>query len=142
MSLQTVGFTEDEQLVKVFDNLPSTKDKLFLKANDWMIRTFNSAESVIQHSDKEDGVIIGKYLMHGTLSHGGPYSAAADTRVYAIIDIRVKDQKARIEIRPQDWKYDSSGMTVYNYSKQDAIADIQRLVDSFYNSLQKKDVEF
>jgi len=141
-SMQPVTFTESEYVVKVFEDVKGTKEQLYLKANDWMIKTFNDATSVIQHSDKEEGVIIGKYLMNGKV-HSGAYGTTLDTRVYAIIDIRVKDQKARIEIKPQDkWEYDSSGMTIYDYSKQKAIADMQKLIESFYQALQKKDVEF
>lgn len=135
-----VHFNDDENFVEVLDT-PGTKNELFLKANDWMIETFNSAESVIQHSDKEEGVIIGKYLMHGGLS-SGLYGATTDTRVYAIIDIRVKDNKVRFEVKPQDWYYDSSGLTVYQFSKQDAIAAMTRLADSFKKGMAKEKIEF
>ena len=134
-----ISFTEDERFIEVID-VPGSKNELYLKANDWMIQTFNSAESVIQHSDKEEGVVIGKYLMHGSVSSG--VYGAADTRVYAIIDIRVKDDRARLEIKPLDWYYDASGMTVYQFSKQDAINAINRLSDSFYKGLTKESVEF
>lgn len=106
-----------------------------------MIETFNSAESVIQLSDKEEGVIIGKYLMYGTISPG-IYGTTNDTRVYAIIDIRVKDNKARFEVKPQEWYYDSSEMTVYQFSKQDAINAITRLADSFDKGMTVEAVEF
>jgi hypothetical protein len=49
----------------------NTKNKLYLKANDWMISTFGNAESVIQFSDKDAGVITGKYLMGKSLIRVG-----------------------------------------------------------------------
>lgn len=137
----SVIFTEDQNHVEVFEDITGTKSQLFLKANNWMIEIFNDAESVIQHSDKEEGAIIGKFKMHGT-TQSSMYGTA-DSRVYAIIDIRVKDNKARIEIKPQGrWQYDSSGMSIYNYSKQDAIQDMKGLAQSFYEALKKPSVEF
>lgn len=137
-----IQFHEDEHLVEIFEDLKASQDELYLKANSWMIETFKDAESVIQHSDKEEGAIIGKYLMSGGLS-SGMYGSTVDTRIYAIIDIRVRDDKTRIEIKPQDsWHYDASGMTVYNFSKDDAKREMVRLAESFYNSIMKESVDF
>jgi hypothetical protein len=128
---QTVTFSESENVIKVYDNLSGTQDQLYLRSHEWMIATFNSAESVIQHADKAEGVIIGKYLMHGEMRTS--QYGTADSRVYAIIDVRVKEGKARIEIKPQgSWQYDEGGMTIYNYSKSQAIADAQKIADNFY----------
>ena len=44
-------------------NLEGKKSKLYVMANEWMVQAFNNAESVIQFQDKEEGVIIGKYLL-------------------------------------------------------------------------------
>jgi hypothetical protein len=136
-----ITFTEAEHLAEVYDDVPGSQDQLYLKANSWMIATFNNAESVVQHNDKDAGVIIGKYLMSGGTS--ASMYGTVDTRVYAIIDIRVKDDKARIEIKPQgSWAYDASGMTVYNYSKEDAKRDMVKLSNSFHDALLKDDVDF
>lgn len=139
-----VKFSEQEYHKEVFEDVTGTQAELFLKANAWMVETFNNAESVIQHSDKEAGAIIGKYLMYGSVSTGsGLYATTNDSRVYAIIDIRVKDNKARIEIKPQgEWQYDESGMTPYGYSKQDAINEMKTLAGSFHKALLKKESEF
>lgn len=136
-----IQFNEEENLVQVFEDTEGTKDQLYLKANNWVIETFNNAESVIQHSDKEEGVIIGKYLMSG-LVQGNMY-ATADSRVYAIIDIRVKENKARVEIKPQgQWRYDASGMTIFNYSKEEAKEEMRQLAHSLHDALLKNAVEF
>jgi len=136
-----ITFNESEYMVKTYDSLAGNKDQLFLKANGWMIKTFTNAASVIQHSDKEDGVIIGKYLMGGQLSTS--MYGSADSRVFAIIDVRVKDQKARIEIKPQGpWQYDNSGMTIFNYSKEQAISDMKLLTKSFHKALSEKTIDF
>jgi hypothetical protein len=136
-----VTMTENDYYVQVFEDVIGSKSDLFLKSHNWMVEVFNDAESVVQHSDKEEGVIIGKFKMYGTTSSS--MYGTADSRIYAIIDIRVKDNKARIEIKPQGrWNYDSSGMTIYNYSKQDAINDMKKLADDFHQALKKPGVEF
>lgn len=137
-----ITFKEDEYVSKIFEDTPGTKDELFLKANRWMVAAFNNAESVIQHSDKVEGVIIGKYLMSGTIS-SGYMGVVTDTRVYAIVEIRVKDSKAKIDIKPQgSWRYDDSGMSVYDYSKEKAIKDMNTLANSFHQSLLKQEADF
>ena len=141
VTYQTVSM-QDKPFVMVYDNLEGSKDQLFLKANEWLVRTFTSSNDVIEYSDKEEGVLIGKYLFHGELVTG-LYGSSVDTRVYAKIDIRVKDSKARISIEPLgSWKYDSSGMTIFNYSEDDAMEDMQNLAASFYEALLRKGVEF
>lgn len=135
ITYQTVQFNEPFQ--KTWDNLNESKETLFVKSNNWMIQTFNDAESVIQFSDKEEGVITGKYLMFGNIVRGS-YGASADTRVYAIIKIQVKDNKARITITPaNEWKYDKSGMTIYTYAPEQARQDMSNLALLFYAELNK-----
>lgn len=135
-----VQFTEEENLIQVFDDLPGTKSELFLKANNWMVETFNIAESVIQHSDKEEGAIIGKYLMYGsTIS---TQYGTIDSRVFAVIDIRVKDNKARLEIKPQGKWYNGGWTGVYNFSKADAILEMEKLTESLYNEFMKENIDF
>lgn len=76
------------------------KDTNFIKANEWMVEQFNNAESVIQFADKEAGIIKGKYLMkEGFYQPRSQYTAEVKTPpTYAVITLRVKDNKARIEI--------------------------------------------
>jgi len=138
MSYQAVSFTEEEYYTEVFTDLPDSKTMLYTKSHDWMITSFNNAESVIQHQDKEEGIIMGKYLLNGRYAVGA-YGTSTDTRIYAKIDIQVKEHKARIIIQPLgQWKYDTSGMTIYDYSKEMAIADMKSLADDFFNFIQKK----
>jgi len=76
------------------------KDTNFIKANEWMVENFNNAESVIQFTDKEAGIIKGKYLMKaGFYQPKSQYSSEIKTEAtYAIITLRVRDNKAKIEI--------------------------------------------
>jgi len=74
-----------EPYSEVFENLPGTKDELFVKANEWMVKTFTSAESVIEYSDKEAGALMGKYLMYHKTEAGMYGETTID--VFATIDI-------------------------------------------------------
>lgn len=132
----------EEPFIKVYDDLEASQNELFLKANEWMVATFKDAESVIQYSDKEEGTLLGKYLMFGEIRQG-LYNVTTDTRIYAKIDIRVKDNKARISIEPMEpWKYDPSGMTIYGFSKEDAIAEMEALANNLHNALKSEKIEF
>lgn len=134
---QIVTFSPEE-FVKVYSELEGTQNDLFLKANDWMIKNFVDATSVIQHSDKEDGVLIGKYLLYGSYIPG---MYAVDSRIYAIIDIRVKDGRARIHIQPDNYSY-TQGMIGEPFTKEKATAAMNALAQSFYDSLHTQKVEF
>ena len=88
---------------KIIDIPNESKDNLFITANDWMVSTFNNAESVIQFSDKSEGTIIGKYLLSGTVYT--LYGSTNDTRLFAKITVQVKDNKARILVIPTSKAY-------------------------------------
>lgn len=127
---------EKDAFVRVYENLPGNQDDLYLKANEWMVSAFNNAESVIQHSDKEEGVLIGKYLMFGALTTG---MYGIDSRVFSIIDIRVKDGRARLSIQPDNYTYYD---TQYAYTKEKALATMEELASSFEKSLKSEKVDF
>lgn len=135
----------DEPVTKVYTDLTDNQDDLFVKANDWMISVFNDASSVIQFSDKDKGTLIGKYLMSGEkkTSSFGYTSTSVDTRVYAKIDVRVKDNRARISIEPMDsWEYDESGVTIYDYSEKDFYKDMDRLTADFEKAIKADKIDF
>ena len=137
--------TIDEPTIKGYTDLVDSQDDLFIKANDWMISMFVDASSVIEFSDKEGGVLIGKYLMSGEIRTGYSFYATAtvDSRVYAKIDIRVRDGRARISIEPiGSWKYDDSGLTIYNYSKENFYQDMDKMMLSFENAIKAETIEF
>lgn len=83
--------------------ISSTKGKndLFIIANSWMVETFNNATNVIQFSDKEAGMIKGRYLMGGSISSASTYVPEIDRRVFAIITVQVRDSLTKITIAPQ-----------------------------------------
>jgi hypothetical protein len=123
----------DEPYIKIYSNLPGSKNDLFVRANIWFVTTFNDAKSVIQFSDKEKGVILGKFILHPGIT---------ETEVNAVIEIRVKDEKAKISIVTNSWKYDKSGSSLYRYSVENAVNDIQYFCISFQEAMNKKEIDF
>lgn len=82
---------EDARVVEVV-NLPNlAQDDIFVRSNSWMVDQFTSAKSVVQFSDKEAGLIKGKYVFD---TQDGPYIV----RVKSVITIETKDEKARITL--------------------------------------------
>ena len=45
----------------------TNKNSNFIKANEWMVQSFNDAKSVIQFKDKEAGIFKGKYPIKSDL---------------------------------------------------------------------------
>lgn len=60
-SCTTIKPSEVKGVTKVVEVSGASKDELFVKASSWLVDAFNSAKSVIQFSDKDAGVIKGKY---------------------------------------------------------------------------------
>lgn len=73
---------------KVIDLPEKSKEDIFVLSNKWMVETFNSAQSVIEYSDKEAGTIMGKYVFDYT----GHF-------VKSIIQIDARENKCRIHFK-------------------------------------------
>ena len=122
--------------------LKTAKDVNYVNANEWMVEAFNNAESVIQFTDKEAGIVKGKYTVFsgnsGRLVHYGygiTNTVGAYEGVKATITVRVKDSLARLEIVPDKKQvtflrghkyYPNVGHTDAEYRAQ-----INNLVQSF-----------
>jgi len=133
------------EVTKVYDDVVGTKAQLFLKTNEWMVSTFKNADSVIQYSDKDEGVIIGKYLMAGQILFG---SYKVDERVFAILEVHVKDGKIKISIKPVPWNYVPAGSIGFGlvdgstFSETDFNNEAEKLVNDFHNALKINSTEF
>ncbi len=117
--------------VKVIHIDKEKQDKLYVKASNWMVETFNNSKSVIQFRDKESGTITGRYLL-GIIAYASQYGPAQ--YAYAIIKIQVKDGASKITIKPEPFRY-VEGIAYYTQEK--AEADIKLLTESFQTYMQK-----
>ena len=131
------NFTNDT--TPIVKNVELTTDKNFnyIRANEWMVETFVNAESVIQFSDKEAGIVKGKYLLYKGWS-SGYYSVKSSN---AIITVKVKDKSATIKIDATSAKFgyvDVYG-TKYGLTKTDALTKIDNLINNFEFRMLEKD---
>ena len=116
---------------------PGTKQEIYVRSNEWMVKMFNDAKSVIQFQDKEQGTIIGKYLLHSTKIPVG-YGMEVGDDIFAVIKIMVKDNRAKIIIEPQGaWKYGQQGIYTLDYSPEMAESDINNLIKDFRDFIIK-----
>ena len=64
----------------------------------------------------------------------------SSVKVYAIIDIRVKDGRARLAITPNDYFCYETKML--SYTKKDVINDMNRLAQSFHEKIKAENMDF
>lgn len=121
-----------------------SKDDLYVSANNWMAETFNSAKSVIQFTDKEAGVVTGKYLLKPGYRYSNyQYYETEEGSVYAIIKIQVKKGATKITVNPDDFTEITSDMLneKYKYSKEKATEQINALIESYETYIKNDDSE-
>jgi len=123
---------------KVFDVI-NTKDELYVKANQWMVKRFNNAESVIQFSDKESGTITGKYMLKQTYTIGLNYQTIPNGGIFAIINVDIKENKARITITPEEYRIRKGGNPQFIYPEEIARQDIDDLLNDFETYMNVKE---
>ena len=75
--------------------ITGTKAELFVKANEWVAKTFNSAKDVIQMSDKDAGKIIAKGVMDAICKFG---LGRSKFYIKYTLSIDLKDNKCRIKM--------------------------------------------
>lgn len=121
-------------------NLEGSKNDLYVRANKWMVENFNNAKSVIQFSDKEAGVVAGKYLIGtvGSMGTGLASSYVGPTKdVFAVITIDVKDNAAKITLTSEPFQtMESKQLVNYGLTEESLKAQLNDLVTSFENYMK------
>ena len=100
-SCGTIKYFTPPPPVERIITLDSDKNDTYIRANEWMVEVFNHAKHIIQFSDKENGIIKGRYEMHSA-----PTTLHEDVNV--VITVKVKDGAAKISIDPSNsvfWDY-------------------------------------
>lgn len=90
--------SEDQKTYSKLIEIPGkNSNDIYKNVNEWMILTFNDAESVIQFQDKESGKVMGKYI--------GEYkkSESEFRKFKCVISIDIKDEKVRIQFLDPQW---------------------------------------
>lgn len=80
----------DQKPYDVVVDVPGkSANELYVLSNEWFVKTFNNAESVIQFQDKDAGKILGKYI-------GECSTTLYKYKFKSTITVEVKESKARI----------------------------------------------
>jgi len=79
----------------LIDTVNADKNYIYVKAHEWISKTYNSAKTVIDMQDKEAGKLIGKAKITITPSSYSSHGSIAASVVDYIISIDVKDGKYR-----------------------------------------------
>ncbi len=95
---QIVTIDEKSEIIEVQDQ---TKGQIFGNANKWAVKTFGSAESVLEYSNQEVGTISGKFIYPS--SDNFAYNGYSDVK--SIITIECKDNKLRLTLQPIEMLY-------------------------------------
>lgn len=100
-SCATTGAKVTEPVIysEVIDVTGVTQSVLYTKANMWFVDAFRNAGSVIQFSDKESGVIKGKYIGDDIMA--GIYVC----RISSTITVEVKEGRYRILFADPMYQY-------------------------------------
>jgi hypothetical protein len=93
-----VKLSEPLAFSEVVDVTNVSQTELFTRANIWFVNTFNNAESVIEFSDKDSGVIVGKYLMRQRY-RGYP------AQIITIIRVEIREERYRISFTDPQWDF-------------------------------------
>lgn len=131
-SIATVQSIPVETVIQVQGD---PQNKLYVRANNWMVETFRNAESVIQFTDKESGTITGRYLL-GVITTPSQYGPGS--KAYATINVRVKDGASKITVTPEEFQYAvGNPYTLYTEEKMDI--DVANLMASFESYMNTKE---
>jgi len=123
--------------------IEGSKNDLFVKANNWMVEIFKDSKSVIQFSDKEAGVVTGRYLFK---DFGNKYVLGERVdfgQIYAIIKLQVKDGATKITIDAEDFtEIHSEANKDYRYTKEKANQEIKSIMNKYKEYLKTEDNSF
>ena len=97
--------SEDNTYSIIYEYPGVSQDDLFTSANDWLVTQFREADSVIEYTDKEAGIITGK------CNADVPLGGFVPVNIEFKLTINVKDDKARIKL--DNMQKNSKGNAIY-----------------------------
>ena len=92
----------------VIDSLQKSKDKLYNDTKVFIVKTWNSANNVIQLDDKENSHIMVKGIIQEPISAGG--TIIGDAYYSYLVNFYFKDNKAKISIDNVQFSKQTVGM--------------------------------
>jgi len=138
-SCMTMGAVPQVNYSEIVDVSGVTKDELFVNTNLWAVGFFNKADSVIEFSDKNAGIISGKFIGDSHPIMGG---LSGRQSVKSIFTISVKDEKIKLDLKPTGlMTYDGYGRLIESsyvgVKAEDISAEYNAILESLKNALLK-----
>ncbi len=132
ISCATTSASDYEPKIEIVEAEGQAKDELFRKMNTWAVRFFKDANSAIDYTDKDEGVISGKAYMVLSNWFGQPVVA------YTLFTIECKDEKCRMTLELLDMPYfvNTYGRKVYQGSLDDVEACYQNIITEFKKEIK------
>lgn len=91
----------------VIDDVPGTKDDIYIKVKNFFARTYRDANSVLQTDDKESGTLIGKGYFKQVYTWKILGVTTLYLNCYHILRVDIKDGRIRAICTVDQWeKYD------------------------------------
>lgn len=100
------GYTIDENNIivsDIIDNIPATKDEIYIKVKNFFTRTYKDANAVLQTDDKESGVIIGKGRFGDLRVWTDAFGVKSTLSAYHILRVDIKDGRIRVICSANEW---------------------------------------
>ena len=133
------ALTNSTTFSEIVDVAGASSADIYTRINLWFVDAFKNAGSVIEFSDKDSGIIKGKYLFRG---NDGPYPYDCQST----ITVETKDEKYRISFAlPYIFYYSPNGRNrstnaapVQSQEMADTImAEWKKIADDLKNNMSK-----
>lgn len=132
------GISDNLKFSEIVEVNGVTSNDLFTRINLWMVDAFNNAESVIQYSDKESGIIKGSYIF----TYSQPLTFA-QIPIRSTITVEVRDGRYKISFdSPHRYipsgAYSGTQPLYYQDEADKTLESWKNLAESLKGSIQKK----
>lgn len=121
---------------RIYEVEGKSKEQLYNQSLVWLFEGDMYNKTTIEFHDRGAGIIVANYLLYSTtmVATNSFGTSVVQDNVYAKIKINALDNKIRFVIQPTEpWKWYYG--CVQNYSKDNAIKDINALIDNYVEML-------
>lgn len=127
-------------------DLEGPKDELYVRTNRWMVESFKDAKSVIQFTDKESGIVVGKFYLGGVGSQGTGLASSyigPQEDVFAVITVNLKDNAAKINVSPESFDIiESKQLKNYGLTEDQVKLKLEDIITSFETYMKNTTTSF
>ena len=90
---------------RVIEDVPGTKDEIYIRVKDFFIRQYLDISSVLQMDDKEAGVMIAIGIYEPVYQRSSSWSGKQTCSAYHIIRVDIREGKLRVICSANKWLF-------------------------------------